>query len=299
MSAVHKTTAGDRIFNIAVYILTGLFSLLCIYPIYYVLIYSISDPLMAQKGVTLYPRGFSMIGYQSIFQLSAIMGAFGVSILRTVVGTVATVAACGFFAYLMTQENMPFRKFIYRMMVITMYVGGGLIPTYLLMKEIRLINTFWVYIIPSMFGAYNVILIKTYLESISRSLQESAEIDGAGHLIIFFRIIVPVAMPILATIAVFSAVGHWGSWFDSMLYVSNPKLYCVQYLLYQYLNEASALTKQLQQGNMNLNAVAMQQLTPESVKMAITMIVIIPILCVYPFMQRYFVKGLMIGAVKG
>lgn len=188
MSAVYKKTRGDILFNAVIYLLTAIFSLMCIYPIYYVFIYSISDPMMAQKGVTLYPRGFSLVGYQSVFQLDSILWAFGVSVLRTVIGTAATVIACGFFAYLMTQEIMPFRKVIYRMMIITMYVGGGLIPTYLLMKEIHLINTFWVYIIPGMFGAYNVILIKTYLESVSKSLQESAEIEAPDILPSFLQL---------------------------------------------------------------------------------------------------------------
>ena len=295
----YRRTKKDICFNAVIYITTGIFSLMCLYPIYYVLIYSISDPLSAQMGMTVLPRGFSLASYHSILRLGSIINAFLVSVLRTVIGTVATVLVCGFFAFLMTQEDMPFRKLIYRFTTVTMYVSGGLIPTYLLMKEIRLINTFWVYIIPGMLSAYNVILIKTYLESIPHSLQESAEIDGAGHICIFFRIIIHVAIPIIATIAVFSAVGHWGSWFDSMLYISKPDLYCVQYLLYQYLNEATTLTKQLQQSGGNLNAMSVQTLTPESIKMAITMVVVLPILCVYPFMQRYFVKGLVIGAVKG
>lgn len=214
------------------------------------------------------------------------------------IGTALTVFCCALFAYILHQENLPFRKAISKFMVITMYVGGGLIPTFLVMKALGLNNTFWIYIIPGMLSAYNVILIRTFMESVPPALEESAKIDGAGYLTIFFKIIIPTSIPILATIAVFSAVGHWSSWFDSMLYITDSNLYTLQYILYQYLNEAEALTKQLQQG-VNLNSISSVQITPMSIKMAITMVVIVPILLVYPYMQRYFVKGIMIGAIKG
>lgn len=294
-----KRSLKDNIINGTIVIIMLAFAILCIYPIYYVFIYSISDPKLAQSGITFYPKGFSLSSYQAVFQLDAILSAFVVSILRTVTGTCLTVICCGFFGFLMTQEKMPYRKFIYRYMVITMYIGGGLIPTYILMKNLHLNNTFWIYIIPSALGAYNVILIKTFIENIPKSLEESAGIDGAGVITIFVKIITPISIPILATIAVFSAIGQWSSWFDNMLYVTDTKLYTLQYVLYRYLKEAEALTKQLQQSSSNLNAVTKQSLTPEAVKMAVTMVVITPILFVYPYMQKYFVKGIMIGAIKG
>lgn len=294
-----KTRASDHVFNWIIYIITGIFSLMCIYPIYYVFIYSISDPMQAMTGVTFYPKGFSLEGYKAVFQLDAIASSAVISVARTLIGTVGTVLCCALFAYILHQPDLPFRKFISKMMVITMYVGGGLIPTFLVMKSLGLNNTFWVYIIPGLVGAYNVILIRTFMESTPASLEESAKIDGAGYLTIFFKIIIPISVPILATIAIFSAVGQWNSWFDCMLYISDSDLYPLQYVLYQYLNEAETLTKQLQQGG-NLNAIQQQtQLTPMSIKMAITMVVIIPILLVYPFMQRFFVKGIMVGAIKG
>lgn len=288
----------DRLANVIVYILTGVFSLLCIYPIYYVFIYSISDPQKAMTGITFWPKGFSLDGYRAILSLDAILSASLVSVARTVIGTIITVLCCSMFAYILTQKTLPFRRFITKFMVITMYVGGGLIPTFLVMKGLGLNNSFWIYIIPGALGAYNIILIRTFMENVPASLEESAKIDGASYITIFFRIIIPVSIPILATIAIFSAVGHWSSWFDSMLYITNPKLYTLQYVLYQYLNEAETLTKQLQQGA-NLNAIKASEITPMSIKMAITMVVITPILLVYPYMQRFFVKGIMIGAIKG
>lgn len=293
-----KQSLSDRLVNWVVYLLTGIFTLLCVYPIYYVFIYSISDPQLAQAGVTFWPKGFSLEGYRAVFSLDAILRSTFVSVLRTVIGTTLTVFCCALFAYILHQENRPFRKAISKFMAITMYVGGGLIPTFLVMKALGLNNTFWIYIIPGMLSAYNVILIRTFMESVPPALEESAKIDGAGYLTIFFKIIIPTSIPILATIAVFSAVGHWSSWFDSMLYITDSNLYTLQYILYQYLNEAEALTKQLQQG-VNLNSITSVQITPMSIKMAITMVVIVPILLVYPYMQRYFVKGIMIGAIKG
>jgi putative aldouronate transport system permease protein len=289
----------DFVVDLLMYLILGAFSLLCVFPIYYVFIYSISDPVLAGTGITFLPKGFSMSSYAAIFKLDSLSTAFIVSIARTILGTMLTVVCCGFFGYLMTQQDMPARKFIYRFTVITMYVGGGLIPTYLLMKNINMLNTFWIYIIPGALGAYNVILIKTFIENIPKSLEESAMIDGAGYLTIFFKIIFPVSLPILATIAIFSAVGQWSSWFDNMLYVSNPKLYTAQYVLYMYLNEADAMAKQLREQRTNMNSITNTQMTPESIKMAITMVVMLPILCVYPYMQKYFIKGIMVGAIKG
>lgn len=293
-----KTKASDHVFNWVIYIITAAFSIMCIYPIYYVFIYSISDPTLAMTGITFWPKGFSLDGYKAVFALDAIVTATIVSVARTILGTVGTVLCCALFAYILNQKTLPFRKVITKMMVITMYVGGGLIPTFLVMKALGLNNTFWIYIIPGLLGAYNVILIRTFMENTPASLEESAKIDGAGYLTIFFKIIIPISVPILATIAIFSAVGHWGSWFDCMLYISNTKLYTLQYVLYQYLNEAETLTKQLQQG-VNLGSIQTVTLTPMTIKMAITMVVITPILLVYPFMQRFFVKGIMIGAIKG
>ena len=188
----------NTVANVIMYIILIIFSLMCIYPIYYVFIYSISDPILAQQGITFFPRGFSLEAYKAVFTLDSLSSAFFISVARTIIGSAVTVACCGFFGYLMTQEDMPYSKLIYRFMVITMYVGGGLIPSYLLIKNIGLLNSFWVYIIPGALGAYNVILIKTFLESIPKSLEESAQIDGAGTITIFIKIIVPVAKPIFS-----------------------------------------------------------------------------------------------------
>lgn len=272
-------------------------TVICIYPFYYVLIYSISDPGEAARGITFLPRGFSLVNYKTIFELNDIGNAFLVSVARTVLGTVITVVCCAFFAYLMTNRYIWGRKIIYRFVIFTMYVGAGIIPWYLLMGKLHLQNSFLLYIVPSALSAYYVILIKTYLESLPESLVEAAEVEGAGLLKIFQKIVLPLSKPILATIAVFAAVGQWNSYFDNLMLVTNPKLQTLQLILYNYLNQAQKLAS-LSQKDLTSGAAA-QLATSQSIQVTITIITTLPILFVYPIMQRHFVKGIMIGAVKG
>ncbi|MGL4737685.1 MAG: carbohydrate ABC transporter permease [Cellulosilyticaceae bacterium] len=246
------------------------------------------------------PHGFSFSSFSQIFQLQGIWRAFLVSVLRTVIGTVLTVISCGMLGYLFTQEAMPCRKYLYRMLIITMYVGGGLIPVYLTMKSYHLLNNFWVYILPYTVSAYNVILIKTFIEQLPRSLEESAMIDGAGYIKIFTHIIVPLSKPVLATVAMFAAVGQWNAWFDNNIYMTKENLNTLQYLLYQYLNESQRIAAELKNAS-SLGSITAQQassLSPKAIRMAITIVASMPIFMVYPFMQRYFVKGITLGAVK-
>lgn len=295
-------TAPSRIaFNIFNYTLLTVFALMCLYPFWYILIYSLSDPQQAAGGVTVWFKGFSLYNFNKVMQLKGIGSSVLVSVARTVIGTGLSVFSCSFMGYLFSKREMPLRKFFYRMMVITMYVGGGLIPTYLTISAYRLPNTFWVYILPGVVSAYNVILVKTYVEQLPPSLEESAALDGAGCFTIFCRIIFPLSKSIVATIATFTAVGQWNAYMDNYLYVSDAKLNTLQYLLYKFLNSTQELAKLLQQGDANAMqqmGQASQTLTPMGVRMTITIITIIPIFCVYPFMQKYFAKGLMMGAVK-
>ncbi len=292
----HHLSTVDRVFYTVTYIVMTIILFLCFYPFWYVFIYSISDPIAAQTGVTFLPKQVTLTNYIQVMQLEGIGKAFIISILRTVIGTFITVMCCSFLAYLVTKPIYG-RKIVYRLIIITMYLNSGLIPYYLVMRMYHLTNTFWIYIIPSAISAYNVILIKTFIESIPASLEESAKLDGAGNVKIFFKIIMPLSKPILATITVFSAVGQWNNWFDNYIYVQNEDLKTLQLILYDYLNRANQLaqssTSSLQHG------LAANVLTTQSVRMTITMIVTLPILFVYPFMQKYFVKGIMLGAVKG
>ncbi|MDG0812972.1 carbohydrate ABC transporter permease [Cohnella rhizosphaerae] len=287
----------DWTFNFFNYLILALLVLATIYPFYYIFIYSISDSIQAQKGVTFWPAGFSLEAYQTTVKLPGIMDAAIVSLSRTVVGTLITVFCCSFFAYLITKEELPFRKAIYRFVLVTMYFNAGFIPWYLTMKTYGLQNSFLLYVLPTALAGFNVILIKTFIEQLPASLEESAKIDGAGYFKIYTSIIFPLSMPIIATIAVFAAVGQWNTWFDNYFLVESPKLQTLQLVLYNFLNQSSnlsnATTEQLNRGDL------VRTLTPQSIRMAITMLVTLPIVLVYPMLQRYFVKGIMMGAVKG
>lgn len=292
-----RISTSRKIFIILNGTLMFLLALLCIYPIWYVLIQSLSEGNSVDTYIS--PKNFTLSNYERVFQMKNVAGAMIVSALRTIVGTVCTVSCCMLLGYLFTKKEMAYRKLLYRIMIITMYVSGGLIPTYLVYKSYGLLNNFWVYILPSVISAYYVILVKTFVEQLPIAVEESAMIDGAGTLTIFARIILPMSLPIVATIAVYAAVGQWNSWFDNHVYtLSNKDLITLQYMLYKFLNEADRLAEQLRE--MSSGAVDMSQtLTPRGVRMTVTIVAVVPVLFVYPFLQRYFVKGIMLGAVKG
>lgn len=292
-----KKKRQDWVFDIFNYLIIGIITILCIFPFYYVFIYSISDAKLAEQGISLLPKGFSLQSYITLFKLNDIPHAIFISVLRTLIGTVGTVLSCSFFAYLVSIPEMWFRSFIYRLCIFSMYCNAGMIPVYLVIKGLHLTNSFWVYIIPGLAVAYYIILIKTYIESLPASLRESAMLDGAGTLSVYWKIVLPLSKPIIATIALFTAVGQWNSWFDNKLYNTKAGLKTLQLVLYDYLNSSSVLQNM---SNLDLAAGrASQMTTPMSLKVAITVITILPIIIVYPFMQRYFTKGIMMGAVKG
>ena len=276
-----------------------LFALLCFYPFYYLVIYSLSDSSQAAQGlVTIFPRGITLENYRQVMQIPEIPRAFLVSVTRSVVGATLTITCCAFFAYLVSKPEMYGRKFIYRMLIITMYVGGGLIPTYLVYRAYGLRNNFLVYLLPSALSAYNVVLIKTYMESIPASLEESALLDGASIGDCFWRIIFPLSIPIIMAVFIFSLVGQWNAWFDAHIYMTRrADLFPLQYILYRYLSQAQQLADRLLSDvGGNVDQIV---LTPESVRMTVTVVALVPIMMAYPFLQRYFIKGIMIGAVKG
>lgn len=196
---------------------------------------------------------------------------------------------------------MPARKWVYRFLILTMYVNGGMISTFIVIKSYGLLNNFWVYILPMLISAYNIVLIKTYVEQLPQSLEESARLDGAGYVRVFTAIILPLSKPIIATVAVFVAVGQWNSWFDNHIYTRGTEsLTTLQYLLYNYLNEAQRLAEQIK-NSVNSGGISqmVSTISSKGVRMTITVLASLPIFLVYPFMQKYFVKGIMVGAVKG
>lgn len=297
MIKTHKI--GNYTFEFFNYLILTLFLLICIYPFYYIFIFSLSDPYEVQKGITLSPAGFTLNNYKFVLGLTKIGNAAIVSTVRTILGTLVNVLCCTFFAFLVSRKELPMRKFIYRYMVITMYFSAGIIPYYLTMRMLHLNNNFLIYIIPGALNAFYVILAKTYFEELPSELEESAKIDGAGYLTIFFRIIFPLSTPIIATIAIFSAVMHWNSWFDNYLFVQTEGLKTLQLLLYEYLNESNSLAAAAMKGGNSVTALREVKTTPQAIRMTITMVATLPILLVYPYMQKHFTKGIMLGAVKG
>ena len=298
-----KYTVKDIIFFIINYSFFGIFTLSCIFPFYYLFINTISSNALVRTGsINFVPKGIHFQNYIAMLGAEEVIRAFGVSISRTIIGTVLMVVISALAGYLMTQQDMWHRKFWYRFLVITMYFNAGLVPTYLNLMMLGLTENYLVYILPAIVQPYNIILVKTYIESIPSELEESAFIDGAGHMTIFRKIIWPLSKPILATIAIFGAVGHWNSFMDSIIYMSGtPELHTLQHRLYIYLNQTSSLGSIVKGGVSASQAAGMMEgvLDSKVIKYTISMVTVIPILMVYPFMQRYFEKGIMLGAVKG
>ncbi len=298
-----RRARGDIPFEIWNYAGFLIFALLCGYPFYYLIINSISaNDVSALGDVRLWPEGVHLSNYSQVFQLSGVGNAALISVARTVIGTACSVLASAYLGYMFTQERMWKRSFWYRSMIFTMYFNAGLIPMYITMKTLGLTNSFWVYILPAVVQPFFIILVKTYVESMPRSLQEAAEMDGAGTVRTFLQIMLPNMTPILATIAIFSAVSQWNSFQDTLLFVTDQKLYSLQYMLYTYINQASSLAaaaQNVQGGDLSAIASAATSQTPTSIRMTVAVIVVLPIIFVYPLFQRYFVKGIMLGAVKG
>ena len=296
-----KVSKADHVFNFFNYLFFALITLICAYPFYYLIINSISaNDLSANGLINFLPRKIHFQNYIDVLKMSGIGTAALVSVARTVIGTACTVLASAYLGFMFTQEKMWHRKLWYRLFVVTMYFNAGIIPMFMTMKTLHLTNSFWVYIIPAIVQPFNIIMVKTYVESIPRSLQEAAEIDGAGVLTVFFKVILPTSKPILATIAIWAAVGQWNSFQDTLIYITDQKLYSLQYLLYTYINQASSLASLVKStGNAAAVANIATQQTPTSIRMTISVIVVLPILFIYPMFQKYFVKGIMIGSVKG
>lgn len=272
------------------------FAFLCVYPLYFIFINSISGADAVVRGVYILPDDFSLEFYKSLLQMPNIPNSIVVSVARTVLGTALTVICSSFLGYMVTQSELPMRKWVYRFVVATMYFNAGLIPWYILMVNLGLKNNFLLYILPSAVGAYYVVLSKTYIESIPASVEESAKIDGAGVLTIYARLILPMSMPIIACLIVFCAVNQWNAWSDNFYLVSDPKLSTLQYQLYMNLaNESSNVTNTTSSSSL-LRSKATTEL---GLRYALSMLTVLPIILVYPFMQKYFVKGIMLGAVKG
>lgn len=287
----HNSVSG-RVFDVFNTLLMALLAVIMAFPFYYILVYSISDSRLMGSGLVYWPVGVNLESYRIILSDARILRSALVSVARTIAGPTLMIFVTSMAGYVLTRDQLKGIKALRRYFVFTMYMGAGIIPTYLLIKNLGMIGTFWVYIIPQAVSVYNMILIKTYIEGVPRSLEEAALIDGANDFVVFWRVVFPVCTPVIAATALFSAVGHWNDFIDTQFYNNmNPNLFTLQYMLYQVLSSAESLA----QAKNDLTRTVL----PQSLKMAVTVITVLPIAMVYPLVQKHFAKGLLIGAIKG
>ncbi|WP_168120376.1 carbohydrate ABC transporter permease [Paenibacillus sp. HB172176] len=293
--------AGYRIFTICNYLFIGLLALAALYPYLNTLAVALNDGNDSMLGgITVYPRMPTLGNFATLLKDSTIIQAMIVSVSQTVLGTLFALIVQFSAGYALTKRRLVGRNAILLFFIVPMFLNGGLIPTYLLYSKLHLLNNFLVYILPSAFSFFNVIIIRTYLYTIPASLEESAKIDGASELSILWRIILPLSRPILATIALWTAVTHWNDWTSTLYFVTSGDLQTLQFKLMQMIKESQMIAQLIQEaqqrGETNLNHIV--HVTPEAIRAAQVVITTIPIILVYPFLQKHFIKGVMIGSVK-
>jgi putative aldouronate transport system permease protein len=299
MRKLMKRLSKFTFYDGGIYLYLIFIGIITLYPFWNILVLSFNDAVdTLAGGIYLWPRVFTKVNYQTVLNMQSLPRAFGNSIMRTVIGVICGLTATTMLAYTISRKDYIFRKFLQRIFVITMYVNGGLIPVYFVVKGLGLRNNFLVYIIPMLINAYYVIIVRSFMDNLPDSLLEAAKIDGANDFKIFYKIVLPLCTPVIAAIVLFIAVDQWNSWFDTFLYTSKTSLTTIQYELMQILTRSTAAITSIDEIRANLNNQTVVQTTPESLRMAITMIATLPILLVYPFIQSYFIKGITIGAVK-
>lgn len=290
-----KMPVGERIFNVInIIIMIGLM-IVTLYPFLYIVFASFSDSnkLMAHTGLLLAPLEFNLNSYATVFKNSSIYVGYGNTLIVLVLGVAVSLVLTFFGAYVLSRKELMIKKPMMIFIVFTMFVSGGLIPSYNLVTGLHLDNTLWALILPTAMSTFNLIIMRTNFEGIPDSLEEAARIEGAGDMMVLVKIILPLSLPIIAVIGLYYAVGYWNSWFNAMLYIRDRNLYPLQLLLREILigNELGAMGNGADMGD--------AQAVSETIKYAVIMVSTLPILALYPFLQKYFVKGTMVGAVKG
>lgn len=295
---VLKESKGEKIFKVLNYTFLTLFGFSTFYPFFYILILSLNDGYDALKGgLYFWPRVFTLQNYIKAFEDPLIINAFGISLFRTIVGTSLAVLLTALAGYALSRKNLPGRGIITFFFFFTTIFSGGLIPFFILLRSLHLTSSVWIYVLPYLYSFFNIVIMRTYFQTIPDELRESATIDGCGELGIFFRIFLPLSGPMLATITLFYGVGHWNDWFVGAFFVSDKSLKPAATLLQKILSETN-FEQATDTNRMNFN-INRAKTTPEALRMAFLMIITFPIICVYPFLQKYFVKGVMIGSIKG
>lgn len=290
-----QLSLSDKIFDAVNVIGMLLLCFLTLYPIWYVLVNSLNDGQDAMRGgIYWLPRMFSLDNYEAVFKNAGIMTAMGVTVMKTVIGVAAHVFFTAMVAYAYSRRELIGRNIYMLMGTVTMFFSGGLIPYFLLIRDLGMLDSFAVYIIPALFSFFDLIIFVAFFRDIPDGLEEAAKIDGANDLSIFVRIIIPVSMPVIATIALFHGVYQWNDYFAGVIFINNPDLQPIQTYLYRVVAQSSS-----NQIVANVGAGITRTVTSQSIKLATMVVTTLPIVFVYPFLQRYFVKGLMIGSIKG
>lgn len=291
-----KTSLADKIFVVCNTLFMIAFVVITLYPVLNTLAISFNDGIDAIRGgIYLIPRKFTLKNYATVIHKQNMLTGAYISVMRTVIGTVIALVANALLAFIVSRKRFLFKSQLSLFWVVTMYVNGGMIPVFLLYKGLHLTNSFWVYVVPGAVSAFNMLVLRTYMQGLPDSLEESAQLDGAGYMTIFAKIISPLCKPVYATVALFVAVGQWNSWFDAMLYNRmKPEYTTLQYELMKLLSSVMQ-----QSGSADsMKTVSGNAITPTSIRAAATIVTMLPIICLYPFLQRYFVAGLTIGGVK-
>jgi putative aldouronate transport system permease protein len=295
---VRSIKPADKIFDFVNILIMLTVIFLTLYPFWYTVVGSLNIGADYMRGgVNFWPRKFTLENYFVVLKNKQIASAFGVSIARTVIGTLSSVLFTAIFAYGFSRKNLMGKGVYATIALITMYFGGGLIPYFLLIKNLHLLDNFLVYIIPSLFSFWNVLIMQSFFKEIPESTMESARMDGAGEYKIFFKLIIPLSMPVLATITLFNGVGHWNSYFDSMLFTNKQSLQTIQVLLMKVIRNRDAAISTAQMSG--IPTAQLEKTVAVTLQLATMVVATVPILVLYPFLQRYFVSGMTIGSIKG
>ena len=289
-----KKCFSDIVIDVVKVLFLVMVVVVCVYPFWNIFIISINDATDAMRGGLYFlPRILSFNSYMDILSRETFQHSILVTVARTVIGTPLAVLVTSALAYVVSRKELLGRKQLNLLFIFTMYFGGGMVPYYMILKSLGLLNNFWVFILPNLLSVYNMILVRNYIEGMPEAIFESAKIDGANDLVVFFRMVLPLAKPIIMTVALFVAIGHWNSWFDAYLYTNSQNLKTMQSILVEILNQY-----QTSEAGASAADRMTQSITPDSIRMAATMVTTIPIIMVYPFVQKYFVRGIMLGSVK-
>lgn len=293
----YKKSIGEISFDIFNYLLLTLVLLIALYPMWYVIVSSLSEGVlfMAHRGPLFKPLGLDLTNYRYVFNNPRIATGYKNTLIVVAVGTFLNVTVTSLGAYVLSRKNVLWKNYLMVIIVITMFFSGGLIPLYIVVKNLGLVNKLWALMLPNLVSTYNLIVMRTYFNSIPDEIEESARIDGANHFTILFRLFIPLSLPVIAVMILWYGVGHWNAWFHAYIFINKGELFPLQLILRQILIKGSVLQAAV---GSNVGEENKSQIE-ETMKYAVIVVATVPVLLIYPFLQKYFVKGIMIGAIKG